>query len=175
VDLNAYAQSENQLPPPSELGLTAHWLAVDGVPPHIVQNPISRTRSSTTVHHVQQDDDDDDEDAASHDRPVSIRQLLPRLLSEELQLYFSRVTIAVESGGATPATRLQQDASLKSVARDRGLQELVPFLCRYIASQIFQHIGDVEHCRTLIRLTRSLLMNPYLHLELQVCSKYDKS
>jgi hypothetical protein len=112
---------------------------------------------------------------ASHDCPISIRQLLPRLLSEELQLYFSRVTIAVESGGATPATRLQQDASLKSVARDRGLQESVPFLCRYIASQIFQHIGDVEHCRTLIRLTRLLLMNPYLHLELQVCSKYDKS
>jgi transcription initiation factor TFIID subunit 6 len=168
VDLNAYSKSENQLPPPSELGLTAHWLAVDGIQPQIVQNPISR-RTRSTVHYVQEDD----EDTTSPDRPVSIRQLLPRLLSEELQLYFSRVTIAVERGGATSATRLQQDASLKSVARDTGLQELVPFFCRYIASQIFQHIGHVEHCRTLIRLTRSLLMNPYLHLELQVRSKHD--
>lgn len=162
VDLNAYLTSENQMPPPSELGLTAHWLAVDGIQPHRPQNPNSTSTMRSTVHHIE-----DDEDASS-DRSVSVRQLLPRLLSEELQLYFSRVTIAVERGGATATTRQQQDAALKSVARDTGLQELVPFFCRYIASQLFQHIGHVEHCRTLIRLTRSLLMNPYLHLELQV-------
>ena len=102
-------------------------------------------------------------------RPVSIRQLLPRLVSEELQLYFSRVTIAVERGASTFNTRQQQDAALASMARDVGLQELVPFFCRYISSQIYQHVHNVEHCRTLIRLTRSLLMNPHVHLELQVC------
>jgi hypothetical protein len=114
----------------------------------------------------------DEQDLATanggQERPVSIRQLLPRLLSEELQLYFSRVTIAIERGGSTAATRQQQDAALVSVARDTGLQELVPFFCRYISTQLYQHIGNVEHCRTLIRLTRSLLMNPHLHLELQV-------
>ena len=170
VDLNAYLRSENQIPLPSELGLTSHWLAVDGIQPHIPQNPIAASSSTARsaaalVHRVP---DEQDLVSADGQRPVSIRQLLPRLLSEELQLYFSRVTIAIERGGNTAASRQHQDAALVSVARDTGLQELVPFFCRYISTQIYQHIGNAEHCRTLIRLTRSLLMNPHLHLELQV-------
>jgi len=168
VDLNVYLRSENQIPLPSELGLTSHWLAVDGIQPSIPQNPAavssSTSHAAAIVHRVPEEEELLQEHGQ---RPVSIRQLLPRLLSEELQLYFSRITIAVERGGSTAATRQQQDAALASVARDTGLQELVPFFCRYISSQIYLHIGNVEHCRTLIRLTRSLLTNPHLHLELQ--------
>jgi transcription initiation factor TFIID subunit 6 len=169
IDLNAYLRSENQAPLPSEIGLSSHWLAVDGVQPNIAQNPAVASSSTNTfplVHRVPEEENL----AISENgqRPVSIRQLLPRLVSEELQLYFSRVTIAVERGGSTANTRQQQDAALASMARDVGLQELVPFFCRYISSQIYQHMNNVEHCRTLIRLTRSLLLNPHLHLELQL-------
>lgn len=176
INLNAYLRSENQMPPPSELGLTSHWLAVDGVQPQIPQNPstvsTSTSHAAALVHRVPEEQDLVTKgDEADNGRPVSIRQLLPRLLSEELQLYFSRVTIAVERGGGTAATRQEQDAALTRIASDAGLQELVPFFCRYIASQLFYYTGtgNVEHCRTLVRFTRSLLMNPHLHLELQVC------
>lgn len=169
IDLNAYLRSENQMPLPSELGLSSHWLAVDGVQPNIAQNPAVASSSTGTFPLVHRVPEEQDLMTENGQRPVSIRQLLPRLVSEELQLYFSRVTIAVERGASTFNTRQQQDAALASIARDVGLQELVPFFCRYISSQIYQHVHNVEHCRTLIRLTRSLLMNPHVHLELQVC------
>jgi transcription initiation factor TFIID subunit 6 len=94
--------------------------------------------------------------------------LLPLLLSEELQLYFTRITLAIQRGGATPATRQQQDAALASVSRDVGLQELVPFFIKYISQELQHHIGNPDHCRTLVRLALSMLQNPHLHLELHV-------
>ena len=38
-DLNSYLRTEMTLRPPSEIGLRAHWLAVDGVQPDIPENP----------------------------------------------------------------------------------------------------------------------------------------
>lgn len=165
IDLNVYLKSENQIPLPSELGLTSHWLAVDGTQPQIPQNPAAVTSSTTPASLIHRVPDEPalQEGLDGQQRPVSIRQLLPRLLSEELILYFSRVTIAIERNDQDTT-----DAALASVARDAGLQELVPFFCRYISSQIYQSIGNVQHLRTLIRFTRSLLLNPQLHLELQV-------
>jgi transcription initiation factor TFIID subunit 6 len=159
VKLEEYIKSEMELRPPKEVGLTVHWLAVDGIQPDIPQNPAQQPLK--TVHRVE-------EDEFTSGDGVHVTQLLPKLLSEELQLYFTRVTTAVERGGATPTTRQQQDASLASVARDAGLQELVPFLVNYVSKSLYQHVGHPEHCRTLVRMTRSLLVNPHLHLELHV-------
>jgi hypothetical protein len=177
VDLNAYLQEEMQERPPSEIGLTLHWLAVDGEQPRIPQNP-----PKTLANRVEDDeeefyhDDNDDYDDGDDDnldssvkknkatRPiddVQIRQLLPRLVSEELQLYFRQITMALERGGSTIEDRQAQD--------DSGLQELVPFWVQYLVQHLHSHMGHPEHCRTLLRLARSLLNNPYLHLELQVC------
>ena len=161
VDLEDYLKSEMDFRPPQEVGLTVHWLAVDGQQPDIPQNPSKKSRPDT-VHQVDQEDGEDLKFG------VQVNQLLPRLLSEELQLYFNRVTTALERGGATPTTRQQQDAALRSVARDAGLQELVPFLVSYVCQSLYQHIGNPEHCRTLIRMAHSLLVNPHLHLELHV-------
>lgn len=166
VDLNAYLKTESQLHPPSEVGLSVHWLAVDGVQPHIPQNP----NPSNSVYHLVDDDEEDDVHTVDQQQGVRVRQLLPRLLSEELQLYFTRITVAIEKGGATPADRQQQDDALARVARDAGLQELVPFFMQYLAKQLHLNIGQPDHCRTLIRLTGSLLQNPHAHLELHVSS-----
>jgi transcription initiation factor TFIID subunit 6 len=160
VDLNAYVKSEMQLKAPSEVGLTMHWLAVDGSQPAIPQNP---TQDTSMVHRISDDADDEDDPAG-----VSVRQLLPRLLSEELQLYFTRITMAVEKGGETPEDRRGQDAALAKVAQDAGLQELVPFFVRYLSKHLYESLGNPAHCRTLIRLTRSLLLNSHLHLELHL-------
>lgn len=164
VDLSQYLHSENRIPPPSELGLTSHWLAVDGHQPPIPQNPTQLQR-----HFIQDDQEKEDSDAAlDNNRALDVRQLLPRLLSEELQLYFTRITIAIERGGATPQSRQDQDLALKSLARDTGLQELVPFFVRYISKHLYQNVNHPAHARTLIRLTQSLLQNPNLHLELHL-------
>ena len=94
---------------------------------------------------------------------VSVRQLLPRLLSEELRLYFTRITLAVERGGPD-----QVDAALRAVGRDSGIQELVPFFVRFVSRQIYANVGRVEYCRTLVRLAGRLVANPNLHLELNL-------
>lgn len=164
VDLNAYLKSEMQDVPPSEIGVTMHWLAVDGIQPYIPQNP---SQADSIVHRVE-DDHEVLSQYQERQQGVMVRQLLPRLLSEELQLYFTRITLALEKGGASAADRQQQDDALARVARDSGLQELVPFFVQYLAKQLHLHVGHPEHCRTLIRLARSLLINPYVHLELHL-------
>lgn len=161
VNLQDYIQSELELRPPHEVGLTVHWLAVDGVQPDIPENP-EKTTKAAPVHRVEPEEESETSDG------VHVTQLLPRLLSEELQLYFSRITTAVERGGGTPITRQQQDVALMSVARDTGLQELIPFFVNYVSKSLYKHVGNPDHCRTLVRLAQSLLENPHLHLELHV-------
>lgn len=174
VNLEGYLKSEMDLRPPREVGLTVHWLAVDGVQPDIPQNPPNQAKGKKNVLQPSAVPDDD---AAAADREeaeggasagIHVTQLLPRLLSEELRLYFTRVTKAVERGGSTPITRQQQDAALEGIGRDPGLQELVPFLVLYVSRSLSEHLGNPEHCRTLIRMAKSLLQNPHLHLELHV-------
>jgi len=169
IMLEDYLKSEMKLRPPQEVGLTLHWLAVDGVQPNIPQNPSgsaagnANKRKQHVVHRVE---DDREEDDISGDDGVQVTQLLPRLLSEELRLYFSRVTVAIERGGATPVARQQQDEALSSLIQDSGLQELAPFIVNYVTKYLFKHVGNPEHCRTLIRMAHALLVNPRMHLEL---------
>jgi transcription initiation factor TFIID subunit 6 len=171
VDLEDYLKSEMQLRPPLEVGITSHWLAVDGVMPDI---PHSLTDPRRAIVEVGDDnvvllgDPHHHHAASTHSNGVKVSQLLPLLLSEELQLYFTRITLAIQRGGATPTTRQQQDVALASVARDMGLQELVPFFVKYISQELAHHVGNPDHSRTLIRLALSMLQNPHLHLELHV-------
>ena len=186
VDLKEYLRSEMDFRPPQEVGLTVHWLAVNGHQPRIPQNPMERPRRGRAVaglvHRYDQAGDEDvleaaaaaAEDvsspaaAAAKKGSVQVSQLRAQLLSEELQLYFVRVTSTLERGGATPTARKQQDAALASVGRDTGLQELVPFLVHYILNSYEAHVGNPEQSHTLVRLVQALLVNPHLHLELHV-------
>jgi len=165
VNLQDYLKSEMDLRPPHEVGLTMHWLAVDGIQPDIPQNP-TQEESISTANRVEQDEEPNG--VGSGSGGVHVTQLLPRLLSEELQLYFTRITTAVERGGKNPTARKQQDGALAGIAKDSGLQELVPFLVRYVAESLNKNLGNPEHCRTLVRMARSLLVNPHLHLELHL-------
>ena len=165
IDLEAYLRQEATLEPPTEVAAHRHWLAVDGTQPEIPENPDPAQRveaaaplpggavaaTSTT-------------DATG----LEVHRLQAKMLSEELQLYYTRVHLALERGNATPETADQQEIVLQSLARDTGLQELVPFLVRYIQAEIHRRIGNVEHCRTLVRAATAMLRNPHLHLELHM-------
>jgi transcription initiation factor TFIID subunit 6 len=151
VNLEDYLKSEMDLRPPHEVGLTIHWLAVDGIQPDIPQNPGGQTKELKQTIQPSAEPEGGVTSGAGGGG-VHVTQLLPRLLSEELRLYFTRVTTAMERGGATPTTRQQQDAALAGIARDPGLQEMVPFLILYVSKSLSHHLGNPEHCRTLVRI-----------------------
>jgi transcription initiation factor TFIID subunit 6 len=106
VNLKDFLQHSHMPAAPTEVALNMHWLAVDGVQPEIPQNPIMPVSSSNgvggngysnTPQHVTSMPDAAADDSAS----VRVNRLQASLLSEELQLYFTRVCLAMElsSGG----------------------------------------------------------------------------
>jgi transcription initiation factor TFIID subunit 6 len=135
---------------PSEIVMQQSWLCVNGEdtlqPSESESQEASRLTSSN----------------------LRVNQLQSGLLSEELKLYFERVTAVMQRGGATYIDRNQQDTVLQSLAKDSGLQELVPFLVRYAQQQLHTHVHNTDHCHTIIRLIRALLHNPGIHLELHL-------
>lgn len=187
VDLNAYLRSEMTVRPPSEMGMTLHWLAVDGVSPLIPMNEVWNEAadglpSAGTAPVLGWDDDGGEiggggggkegkeggEEAAGDDDDPSIRvrELQRRLLSEELQLYYARLTSAVERSGDAADFY----AALRGVRSDEGIQELVPFLSRYVASGLMakRNLHRTERCRRLVRVFDAMLDNPRLHLDLHL-------
>jgi len=160
IDLNALLTSEISMPPPTEIGMTLHWLAVDGVQPTSALNP--------------HDDDDDHAHAHAHaaiqrkrtstsndasDSSIALRQLWPRLVSDELQLYFTRITHALSA---------HPDAAITRLANDTGIQELIPFFTRYITLTIHQNINNTHQCRLMIHCIDALIRNRNVHLELHL-------
>ena len=194
VNLNTFVRSEMQSRPPSEIAVSLHWLAVDGIQPSIPQNPLlphSYVSANAAkpyhyggkhgddsvmgtggriVHRVEEDDE--------YGIGVSIRQLLPRLLPDELKYYFTNVAMKMASttsnysNASTSTTEEEQDEALANLASDRGIQELVPFFSQFVNNQIRYNLKQVEHCRTMIRLMDALISNTHLTLEMHVRFKY---
>lgn len=183
IRLDDFLRHETESMPakaPSEVGIRMHWLAIDGVQPRIPQNPMQPaavgSAAKATIGGAPSDLHPDDVpsgatlESEEASNVLQVNQLQSSLLSEELQLYFTRVVIAMERGDRTADARQQQDAVISSIRTDVGLQELVPFLVRYIQQELYKHVhmNTVEHCRTLIRFAVALLQNPHVHLELQL-------
>eukprot|EP00584_Thalassiosira_punctigera_P019470 CAMPEP_0172555466 /NCGR_PEP_ID=MMETSP1067-20121228/58434_1 /TAXON_ID=265564 ORGANISM="Thalassiosira punctigera, Strain Tpunct2005C2" /NCGR_SAMPLE_ID=MMETSP1067 /ASSEMBLY_ACC=CAM_ASM_000444 /LENGTH=508 /DNA_ID=CAMNT_0013343989 /DNA_START=11 /DNA_END=1537 /DNA_ORIENTATION=- len=176
VDLNAYLRSELAVRPPCELGMTLHWLAVDGRSPAIPMNEVWNRAagglpSGGIAPVLELDDDNNREDLIGEDKngddsSIRIRELQHRLLSEELQLYYARVTSAVEN--STDVADVS--AALRGVRSDAGIQELVPFLSRFVASGLMakRNLHRTEYCRRLIRVFDAMLDNRNLHLDLHL-------
>ena len=109
-------------------------------------------------------------------------KLLPHVLSEELRLYFIRVTTALEANKeeittalASRALRKQTSIILHNIGLDSGVQELVPFLVQFAEYQIydsFSHssatINTPRYCRLLVHLVERMLSNKHMHLELHL-------
>lgn len=155
VDLNSLLADELSIPPPTEIGMTLHWLAVDGISPFA---PIVQQQDDTPVHSKQSHHEEGEDDGT----PVALRHLLPRLVSDELQLYFRRITDALSSKYQYP------EAAITRLANDKCIQELVPFFTQYISRTIHQTINDSEQCRLMIQCTDALIRNPNIHLELHL-------
>jgi transcription initiation factor TFIID subunit 6 len=184
VVLNNYLHSEPIVTPPSECGLTLHWLAIDGVQPNIAANPVAHPNRPTAewpavsplvISGVSK--------TASVPSSVKLaHKLLPHVLSEELRLYFIRVTTALEANKeecstalASRALRKQTSVMLHNIGLDSGVQELVPFLVQFAEYQIYDSfsqgsatVNTPRYCRLLVRLVERMLSNKHMHLELHL-------
>ena len=102
---------------------------------------------------------------------LTIKGVATHGLTKEMQLLFDRVTAAVRTGAHDPAMRA---AVLLSVRADAGLQQLVPYLVRFIATDTRTALSparrDLPRLSALVALTSAMLGNegldlePYLHV-----------
>jgi transcription initiation factor TFIID subunit 6 len=156
--------------PPSEVGIQQHWLAVDGVQPRIPQNPSSRDATVLAPPPAAATGASAPSAAGGADsgagEALQVNQLQTSLLSEELLLYYTRVTRVLYLFDRPS----QQDAVLLRLSTDPGLQELVPFLIRYCQHELYRAVAASEwdKGRILVRLAHAMLQNVHLHLELHL-------
>jgi transcription initiation factor TFIID subunit 6 len=129
---------------PPDASVFSHWLAIDGIQPSIPQN--SPLQAISDLKRSEYKDDG-----------LAARQVL----SKDLQIYFDKVTEwALTQSGSTLFRQ-----ALASLEIDPGLHPLVPFFTSFIAEEIVKNMDNYPILLALMRLARSLLHNPHVHIE----------
>ncbi|ETL85343.1 hypothetical protein, variant 5 [Phytophthora nicotianae] len=131
--------------------LNLHWLAVDGVQPLIPEN--ESVEDDSTCHTSIKD-----EAFVNH---VDRKPRVKHILTEEMQLYYTKVTEAVKSDDFE-----LQRAALTSLAQDPGIHQLLPYFSRFIYEEVKHSNHDLSLLFSLMRACRCLLVNQSLHVEL---------
>lgn len=159
LELADYVRQPVVTQPPSEVAASMHWLAVQGQVPDIPQNvSTGSTGTATSSSPTKVSTSATTAAAAKKNNPLQVQQLQMAVLSEELQLYYAHVTLALESNKQS-----QLHTVLQSLTTDRGLQELVPFWMHYSETTLLK---QSEHSVPVIQMILALLQNPHVHLEL---------
>ncbi|KAF9666490.1 hypothetical protein SADUNF_Sadunf16G0234600 [Salix dunnii] len=154
-DVNFKHVIEAPLPkPPLDTSLTSHWLAIEGVQPAIPENVPIEALGVTS----------DGKKSDYKDDSLSIDVKLPvkDILSRELQLYFEKVTKLTARRSESAIFK----QALLSLATDSGLHPLVPYFTNFIADEVSQNLNNFSLLFAVMRVARSLLQNPYIHIEL---------
>ncbi|XP_057978004.1 transcription initiation factor TFIID subunit 6-like [Malania oleifera] len=138
---------------PLDTAVVAHWLAIEGVQPAIPENaPVEALALSSDSKKSEYKEDG---------LPVDIKLPVKHILSRELQLYFDKIT---ELTVGRSDTALFKEA-LVSLSTDSGLHPLVPYFTYFIADEVTRNLNDFSRLFALMRVARSLLQNPHIHIE----------
>ncbi|CAO2165085.1 unnamed protein product [Urochloa humidicola] len=139
---------------PLDTAVVAHWLAIEGVQPAIPENPpidaIVPPAENKRSEHAKDDG-----------LPVDVKLPVKHVLSRELQMYFDKIAELTMSRSDTPLFK----EALVSLAKDSGLHPLVPYFSYFIADEVTRSLGDLPVLLALMRVVRSLLHNPHIHIE----------
>ncbi|GAB2256841.1 hypothetical protein Droror1_Dr00022900 [Drosera rotundifolia] len=137
---------------PLDTSIMCHWLAIEGIQPAIPENAPVEVSGVPDVKRPENGDTG---------LPVDIRLPVRHVLSMELQLYFDKITeLAIFNSDSV----LFKEA-LVSLATDPGLHPLVPYFTCFIADEVSRGLGNFCVLFALMRLVRSLLKNPHIHIE----------
>ena len=165
---------------PHDATLRAHWLAVEGVQPAILENPPLATigeqreealavvlpQANDVVSHTKEVKFDKKgkkkEESGGGSDWAKLKPLQAHSLSLEQQLYYKEIADACI--GLSDAKR--QDA-LSSLATDPGLYQLLPQFTNYITEGIKVNVAQrkLNILKHLLKMVKSLLENPSLSLE----------
>ncbi|XP_043689998.1 transcription initiation factor TFIID subunit 6-like [Telopea speciosissima] len=138
---------------PLDTAVVAHWLAIEGVQPAIPENaPVE-----ALVAPPENKKSEHKEDAF----PSEIKLPVKHVLSRELQLYFDKITELTVSRSDSVLFK----EALVSLATDSGLHPLVPYFTYFIADEVTRSLNDFQLLFALMRVVRSLLQNPHIHIE----------
>lgn len=150
---------ESPLPKaPIDTTVVAHWLAIEGVQPAIPENvPVEIVPPSLDSKKI------DTIISKKKDEEFAVEVKLPvkHVLSRELQLYFEKITELIITGADSA---LFKDV-LSSLATDSGLHPLIPYFTQFIADEVTRSLDDLTLLFSLMRVARSLLHNPHVHIE----------
>ena len=171
VDLRKIASRTTfDVPVPTMPAIQSHWIAINGVQPSIPENPPPPKMWQSI-------DDFNNRDNAivalppvefsfgpKAEAPKSIaKPVLSHDLSKELQMYYSKITTSVLS--VAPEQRSLAAAAFNSLARDPGIQPLVPYFSKFVAATVSGSIEKLAILSAAMKTTRCLLQNPHIELE----------
>ncbi|KAF5765681.1 putative TAF6 HEAT repeat domain, transcription initiation factor TFIID subunit 6 [Helianthus annuus] len=78
-----------------------------------------------------------------------------------VQLYFEKITDLTVSR----SNSVIFNKALLGLATDVGIHPLVPYFIYFVAEEVTRNLNNFQLLFALMRLVRSLLQNPYLHIE----------
>ncbi|KAF9391010.1 hypothetical protein CPB97_007763 [Podila verticillata] len=157
---------------PLDVTYTAHWLAIEGVQPAIVQNPTpSDAKSDLFNKRIKLDQSSQPvvPGIKSGAQPTAtgaaeVQPLVKHVLSKELQMYYERITSAVLS-----QDEVLRATAISSLQNDPGLHQLLPYFVQLVAEKVTQNIRNIFVLEAMMAMVRAILDNdnlfvePYLH------------
>lgn len=137
---------------PLDTAIACHWLAIEGVQPSIPENaPVGVIVAPPNCKNYDQNDG----------HPADLKLPVKHILSRELQLYFDKISELTVS----KSDSILFKEALVSLATDSGLHPLVPYFTHFIADEVSRGLHDYSLLFALMRIVRSLLHNPHIHIE----------